>query len=117
MAAKRFRRCMGRCSRTSRTCIYWNVWLLCTAATHGFNMLVQFFLGLKNSGIPVTIRELLDLLEGLQQRLAFADVDEFYQLARLSMVKDEKYYDRFDLAFARYFNDLSDLDDIIEAMI
>ncbi|AKH69746.1 hypothetical protein IMCC21906_02076 [Spongiibacter sp. IMCC21906] len=80
-------------------------------------MLVQFFLGLKNSGIPVTTRELLDVLEGLQQRLAFMDVDEFYQLARLCMVKDEKYYDRFDLAFARYFSELSDLDDIIEAMI
>lgn len=80
-------------------------------------MLVQFFLGLKNSGVPVSIRELLDVIEGLQQRLAFMDVDEFYQLTRLCMVKDEKYYDRFDLAFARYFNELSDLDDIIQAMI
>lgn len=80
-------------------------------------MLVQFFLGLKNSGVPVTVRELLDLLEGMEARLAFLDIDEFYQLSRVCMVKDEKYFDRFDLAFARYFNDLSDLDDIIEAMI
>ena len=80
-------------------------------------MLVQFFLSLRNAGVPVTIRELLDLLAGLQARLAFVDVDEFYQLARLCMVKDEKYYDRFDKAFGRYFSDLSSLDDIIEAMI
>ncbi|MFT6164708.1 MAG: hypothetical protein ACJA0R_001069 [Zhongshania aliphaticivorans] len=80
-------------------------------------MLVQFFLSLRNAGVPVTIRELLDLLAGLQARLAFVDVDEFYQLARLCMVKDEKYYDRFDKAFGRYFIDLSSLDDIIEAMI
>jgi len=80
-------------------------------------MLVQFFLSLRNAGVPVSIRELLDLLAGLQARLAFVDVDEFYQLARLCMVKDEKYYDRFDKAFGRYFSDLSSLDDIIEAMI
>ncbi|WP_373091031.1 VWA domain-containing protein [Zhongshania sp.] len=80
-------------------------------------MLVQFFLSLRNAGVPVTIRELLDLLAGLQARLAFVDVDEFYQLARLCMVKDERYYDRFDKAFGRYFSDLSSLDDIIEAMI
>lgn len=80
-------------------------------------MLVQFFLGLKNAGIPVTIRELLDLIAGLESRLAFIDVDEFYQLARVCMVKDEKYYDRFDKAFAAYFSELSSLDDVIEAMI
>ncbi|WP_373079390.1 VWA domain-containing protein [Zhongshania sp.] len=80
-------------------------------------MLVQFFLSLRNAGVPVTIRELLDLLAGLEARLAFLDVDEFYQLARLCMVKDEKYYDRFDKAFGNYFNDLNTLDDIIEALI
>ncbi|MFT5887218.1 MAG: hypothetical protein ACI9BO_000022 [Zhongshania sp.] len=80
-------------------------------------MLVQFFLSLKNAGVPVTVRELLDLLAGLEARLAFLDVDEFYQLARICMVKDEKYYDRFDKAFGSYFSDLSTLDDIIEAVI
>jgi uncharacterized protein with von Willebrand factor type A (vWA) domain len=80
-------------------------------------MLVQFFLSLKSAGVPVTVRELLDLLAGLEARLAFLDVDEFYQLARICMVKDEKYYDRFDKAFGSYFSDLSTLEDIIEAVI
>ncbi len=80
-------------------------------------MLVQFFLSLRNAGVPVSIRELLDLLAGLQARLAFLDVDEFYQLARLCMVKDEKYYDRFDKAFGSYFSELNTLDDVIEAII
>lgn len=80
-------------------------------------MLVQFFLGLKNAGIPVTIRELLDLIAGLESRLAFINVDEFYQLARVCMVKDEKYYDRFDKGFAAYFSEVNSLDDIIDAMI
>jgi uncharacterized protein len=80
-------------------------------------MLVQFFFGLRNAGVPVTIRELLDLLAGLEARLAFMDADEFYQLARVCLVKDEKYYDRFDRAFASYFSDLENLDDVIEALI
>lgn len=80
-------------------------------------MLVQFFFGLKQAGVPVSIRELLDLLAGLEQRLAFLDVDDFYALARLCMVKDEKYYDRFDIAFSRYFSELETVEDIIEALI
>lgn len=80
-------------------------------------MLVQFFMGLRNAGVPATIRELLDLLAGLEARIACMDVDEFYQLARVCLVKDEKYYDRFDKAFGHYFNDLSTLDDVIEALI
>lgn len=80
-------------------------------------MLVQFFMGLRNAGVPATIRELLDLLAGLEARIACMDVDEFYQLARVCLVKDEKYYDRFDKAFGHYFNDLATLDDVIEALI
>ncbi len=80
-------------------------------------MLVQFFFGLRNAGVPVSIRELLDLLAGLEARLAYIDPDEFYQLARVCLVKDEKYYDRFDKAFAAYFSELEDLDDVIEALI
>ncbi|MBB3046508.1 hypothetical protein FHR99_000744 [Litorivivens lipolytica] len=80
-------------------------------------MLVSFFYTLKESGVPVSIRELLDLISALKARLVFADIDEFYHLARICMVKDEKYYDRFDLAFGRYFRDLETLDDVIEAMI
>lgn len=80
-------------------------------------MLVNFFQGLKDAGVPVTPRELLDLLEALQQRLAFADMDDFYNLSRAVLVKDEKYYDRFDRAFGLHFRELEALDDVIEALI
>jgi hypothetical protein len=53
----------------------------------------------------------------LQQYLAFADMDDFYYLARTIMVKDEKYFDRFDRAFGAYFKDLQELDDVLEALI
>ncbi|MDB6061200.1 MAG: hypothetical protein JWM78_1303 [Verrucomicrobiaceae bacterium] len=80
-------------------------------------MLINFFYGLKNVGIPVSIKELLMLLEALSKNVAFADIEEFYFLSRAALVKDEKYYDRFDRAFGAYFKDLESLDDILEALI
>ena len=80
-------------------------------------MLINFFQGLRDAGVPVTTKELLDLMAGLQARVAFADMDEFYYFSRTCMVKDEKYFDRFDRAFGLHFRDLEGLDDIIEALI
>lgn len=81
------------------------------------NVLINFFYLLKKVGVPVSIKELLMLLEALQQRLAFCSLDEFYSLARLCMVKDEKYFDRYDRAFAAHFKKLDNLEDILEALI
>ncbi|MCB1678502.1 MAG: VWA domain-containing protein [Halioglobus sp.] len=80
-------------------------------------MLINFFHGLRDAGVPVTTRELLDLLEGLQRHIAFGSMDEFYYFSRACMVKDEKYFDRFDRAFGLHFRELEALDDIIEALI
>ncbi len=80
-------------------------------------MLISFFNTLRRSGIPVSLKELMDLLGCLDQRLAFADMDDFYFLARATMVKDEKYFDRFDRAFGAYFKDLQEIDDLLEALI
>ncbi|MGI1677534.1 MAG: hypothetical protein K6L75_02295 [Cellvibrionaceae bacterium] len=80
-------------------------------------MLVNFFYGLRNAQLPVSINELLVLLEAMRHRLAFNSIDDFYVLARTCLVKDEKYFDKFDKAFGAYFKDLEGLDDIIEAII
>ena len=80
-------------------------------------MLINFFFTLKRANVPVSIKELLDLLAALEKNLAFGSVDDFYLLARTCLVKDEKYYDRFDRAFGAYFKNLQNIDDIIEALI
>ena len=80
-------------------------------------MLISFFFGLKNAGIPVSIRELLDLIAALEKHIVFANLEEFYFLSRAIMVKDEKNYDKFDKAFALYFNDLESFDDILSTLI
>ena len=51
-------------------------------------MLIGFFNILRNAGVPVSLRELLDLLGALQADLAFADMDGFYYLGRSVMVKE-----------------------------
>lgn len=80
-------------------------------------MLVGFFYSLKNGGVPVSIKELMTLLEALEKNLVFASIDDFYLLSRTCLVKDEKYFDKFDRAFGAYFRDLQTVDDIIEALI
>ena len=66
-------------------------------------MFVDFFYQLRDAKIPVTIREYLMLLEALQAGVCEGSVDDFYFLARTSLVKDEKNFDRFDQVFGEYF--------------
>jgi uncharacterized protein with von Willebrand factor type A (vWA) domain len=80
-------------------------------------MLVNFFHGLRDAGVPVTTRELLDLLDGLRQHVVMGNMDDFYFFSRACLVKDEKYFDRFDRAFGLHFRELEQLDDVIEALI
>jgi uncharacterized protein len=72
-------------------------------------MLVRFFLLLKSAGVPVSITELLTLLEALKAGLGEISAERFYYLARTCLVKDERHYDRFDQAFAAHFKGAEDL--------
>lgn len=69
-------------------------------------MLIDFFTHLRRHKLPCSLRELLDLHAALAARLVTIDMDEFYQLARCLLVKDEAHYDRFDRAFAEYYQGL-----------
>ena len=80
-------------------------------------MLLNLFNELRAARVPVSLRELLDLLEALQRQAVFADMDAFYYLARTVLVKDERHFDKFDRAFAAYFNGLENLDAALQALI
>ena len=69
-------------------------------------MLLGFFSELRAAKVPVTLREFLSLLEGLEQDLASRSVDDFYYLSRAALMKDERHLDRFDQVFGRYFKAL-----------
>ncbi len=80
-------------------------------------MLINFFLTLRRYKVPVTIRELMDLIGALDKRVVYSNVDDFYLLSRTAMVKDEKNYDKFDRAFSAYFKGLEDLHGLLESLI
>ncbi|HEX4869442.1 MAG TPA: VWA domain-containing protein [Moraxellaceae bacterium] len=73
-------------------------------------MLINFFFTLREYKVPTTIRELLDLIQALERGLVYASIDEFYQLARTVLVKDERHFDKFDKAFAHYFEGIESID-------
>lgn len=66
-------------------------------------MFIPFFLELKAARVPVSLREYLTLLEGVQADIVTYDVEGFYFLARSALIKDERHIDRFDQVFARVF--------------
>ncbi len=70
-------------------------------------MLIDFFFMLKDAKIPVSIKEFLVLLEALEKEIISLSFDDFYYLARLTLVKDEANFDKFDRAFGLYFKGIS----------
>ncbi len=73
-------------------------------------MLTGLFESLRAARVPVSLREWLDLLAALDADLGFADIDQFFLLARTVLVKDERHFDRFDQAFGNYFRGVARID-------
>ena len=69
-------------------------------------MFVTFFHDLKAAGVPVSLREYLTLMEAMQGDLAQRRVEDFYYLARATLVKDERNIDKFDRVFGQAFKGL-----------
>ena len=73
-------------------------------------MLIDFFFTVKKYRVNASLRELLDLIHALERQVVFADIDGFYHLAKLCLVKDETQFDKFDRAFAEYFEGVEQVD-------
>ena len=69
-------------------------------------MFINFFLELKQAGVPVSIKEYLTLMGAMEKGCADYDVDHFYYLSRSALVKDERNLDKFDRVFGHVFNGL-----------
>ncbi len=65
-------------------------------------MLTDLFYRLRKVQIPVSLTEYLTLLSALEAGIAGFSVNDFYYLARSALVKDERYFDRFDQVFGDY---------------
>ena len=57
---------------------------------------------LRQGGLKPSLTEYLTLLDALEARVASLSVDDFYYLARATLVKDETLFDRFDEIFAAH---------------
>ncbi len=81
-------------------------------------MFLPFLTQLRDSGVPVSLREYLSFLDAMRAGLATYDIDAFYFVARTTMVKDEKHIDRFDRAFAAAFSGLESMpsEQVLEAL-
>ncbi len=69
-------------------------------------MFTRFILALRQAGVPASVTEYLTLLGAMQAGVADYSVEDFYFLARATLVKDERHLDRFDRVFATCFQGL-----------
>ena len=70
-------------------------------------MLIRFLLTLRAFGLKIGLSEFLMLLEALKRGEAQLSLEDFYVLARAAWIKDEALYDRYDRAFAAFFEGIA----------
>ena len=69
-------------------------------------MFMRFFTELREARVPVSLKEYLMLMEGLDKGVIDRRVEDFYYLSRSALVKDEKNLDKFDQVFGHVFKGL-----------
>lgn len=80
-------------------------------------MFINFFYLLRKAGIPVSITEWMTLMEALGQGMAASSLTSFYYLARSILVKSETHFDKYDLAFQKYFEGIETPTQISEQVL
>jgi uncharacterized protein with von Willebrand factor type A (vWA) domain len=71
-------------------------------------MLTNFFFQLRDGGLKPSVTELLTLFDAMKSGLADNNVEAFYYLARMILVKDETQFDLFDRIFSVHFRGIDD---------
>ena len=69
-------------------------------------MFSHLVLGLRKAGLPASITEYLTLMGAMKAGVADYSIDDFYYLARATLVKDERHLDKFDRVFGECFKGL-----------
>ncbi len=80
-------------------------------------MFIDFFYLLRERGVHVYLDEWLCLIDALNKGLANNSLMEFYYLCRNILVKTESDYDKFDMAFAEYFQGVEAIFELPEELI
>ena len=69
-------------------------------------MFAHLVLALRSAGLPASTTEYLTLMGAMKAGVAEYSVEDFYYLARATLVKDERHLDKFDRVFAQCFKGL-----------
>ncbi len=80
-------------------------------------MFQRFFTELRAARVPVSLKEYLVLVEALEKDAIPPNVEDFYYLARATLIKDERYLDKFDRVFGHVFKGLENTVDAVNAEI
>lgn len=80
-------------------------------------MFINFFANLKAKGIPVTLHEWLTLHRALAADLSRCSLTRFYYIARSILVKNEIYFDRYDMAFLDTFSGIETSDELLDRVL
>ena len=80
-------------------------------------MFSNFLMALRAGGVPASLTEYLALLGAMKAGVADYSTEDFYYLARATLVKDERHLDRFDRVYAATFGGIeSTLEDLHQAI-
>ena len=80
-------------------------------------MFINFFFRLKEQGLPITIHEWLVLHEALLKNLHDTNLTKFYHMGKAILVKNELYYDKYDIAFLDTFGNIETTDDVLDKIL
>ncbi len=80
-------------------------------------MFQRFFTELRDAKVPVSLKEYLILLECLEKDVIPPKIDDFYYLARATLVKDERHIDKFDRVFGHVFKGLEYTNEALDGTV
>jgi uncharacterized protein with von Willebrand factor type A (vWA) domain len=80
-------------------------------------MFIDFFFRLKSYGVPVSMHEWITLHHALSMNLNDCSLTKFYHIAKSILVKNEIFFDKYDLAFLDTFKDIETTDEMLEEIL
>ncbi len=78
-------------------------------------MLYSLLEKLKREKVPVSVREYLTLLDCMNSNLINSTIEDFYFLAKATLIKDERYFDRFDRIFSDIFKEHENISETLKS--
>ena len=71
-------------------------------------MFTPFFYTMKSHGLDISTTEWITFMDALEKDLAHSNFTDFYYMSRTIFVKRESDYDKFDMAFQEFFNNIKE---------